>query len=161
MIGLMKYKYKTKTLLSFLLLQESIPSVRMWCDHIVGRQEARNVLAVVIKSAWFALMNNQRRRRSNSSWKRSRRRSLRWRRSGRWSRRSKRVARRRWRWCVAIKSAWLALRVDARLYQGKLLFIKINIGIEGVWIERVCALIIYFWFGECSQQSVVCAAEEN
>ena len=62
---------------------------------------------------------------------------------------------------VWIKSAWLALRVDARLCNIKSNSFLSKLTLELRLFERVCALIIFFLFGECSQQSVVCAAEEN
>ena len=46
---------------------------------------------------------------------------------------------------VWIKSAWLALRVDARLYNIKAKSFLSKLTLELRVFERVCALIIYFW----------------
>ena len=45
---------------------------------------------------------------------------------------------------VEIKSAWLALRVDARLYNIKANSFLSKLTLELRVFERVCALVIYF-----------------
>ena len=57
---------------------------------------------------------------------------------------------------MEIKSAWLALRVDERLYNIKANSFLSKLTLELRVFERVCALIIYFLFEECSH-TVWCA----